>query len=290
MSCKGAKREYNMMQYDLTGLSIADTRHPIETHAQLGGAGIVYNKALAIPVHIGRPWNSIEFVSIPPGENGVGKHTQGTDEIYLLVEGTGELVTNDAPRTVSEGLLVIAPKGTTHEIRNTSNEQWLSFLVVELLSPEGADIYPPTFLDLYKNLLQSQFHTVTPGQQLFQPLVANVDLSRYFAADWGMLSLLSLPAGATVEEFVEPECDQLIFGVCGFPTIHITVSEDPHEELRIDGDDGYHQSVVVPRGVPHRITNRASGDYPLKVVCLNVRRAETVGRTQPLMIGESAIR
>ena len=44
----------------LSGLSVADTSGPIQTFDQLNGTGTVLNKALAIPVHLGRPWNSIE--------------------------------------------------------------------------------------------------------------------------------------------------------------------------------------------------------------------------------------
>jgi len=64
----------------LTGLSVAETGSPIQTYDQLGGAGIVFNKALAIPAHLGKHWNSIEYVVIPPvtdeQESSVGEHLQ----------------------------------------------------------------------------------------------------------------------------------------------------------------------------------------------------------------------
>lgn len=277
------------MKYSLNGLSIADTRNPVETHAQSGGTGIVYNKALAIPIHIGKPWNSIEFVSIPPGKNGVGKHTQSTDEIYLIVEGTGELVTNGSASIVTPGLLVIAPKGTTHEISNSSDEKPLSFLVVELLVPDGAVASPPDFRDLYEGLWESEgFYPVYIGKRRVQPLVKTVDLSLYFTSNWGMLSLVCLPPGASVEEYVEREYDQLIFTVLGFPTFYITESQESDEKIRVDGDGTYHQSVVIPRGVPRKITNRASGNHPLVIACLNVRRTEALEVVQlPVATGSA---
>ena len=264
------------MRFNLTGLSIADTRAPIETHAQLGGPGVVYNKALAIPVHIGPPWNSIEFVAIPPGKNGVGRHRQETDEIYLILRGKGTLVTNDLPRTLTPGMLAIAPRGTTHAICNDGAEEPLTFLVVELLVPADAPAHSPAFLNLLASLQESasDFYPVRVGQQRVPPLVARVNLSAYFAAPWGTLSLVSLSAGARVEEYIEAECDQLLFVVQGFASLRIRTGQEPDEEIRIDADNTYHQSVVVPRGVPRSFANRASGNYPLTVACLNVLRVE----------------
>ncbi|HKV03458.1 MAG TPA: hypothetical protein VJQ26_15100, partial [Ktedonobacteraceae bacterium] len=56
--------------YRLTGLSVARTDGPITTFDQLGGGGTVVNNALAIPVHLGGAWNSIEYVLVPPVTNG----------------------------------------------------------------------------------------------------------------------------------------------------------------------------------------------------------------------------
>lgn len=264
------------MRYNLTGLSIADTSAPIETHAQLGGPGIVYNKGLAIPVHIGPPWHSIEYVAVPPGKNGVGRHRQETDEIYLILRGKGNLITNDLPRRVSPGMLAIAPRGTTHEICNDGAEEPLTFLVVELQVPADAPAHSPAFLNLLAALQEnaSDFYPVRVGQQRVSPLVARVNLSAYFAASWGELRLVSLSPGARVEEYTETACDQLLFVVQGFASMRIRTGQEAGEEIRIDADNTYHQSVVVPRGVPHSFANRASGNYPLTVACLNVLRVE----------------
>lgn len=261
------------MRYNLTGLSIADTRSPIEIHTQPGGPGVVYSKALAIAAHIGPCWSRIEFVAIPPGENGIGSHTQSTDEISLVIRGKGELTTNGSPHVVTPGMLVIAPQGTTHEIRNTGDSEPLTLLAVELLVSRRAVARPPAFLNLLSGLRESDaFPTVRIGERTVRPLVASANLSGYFAAPWSTLILVTLPPRAAVEEYIEPVCDQLLFVVHGLATIHIRKSSDPDEEMRIDANNAYHQSVLVPRGVPHRITNQASENSPLTVACLNVQR------------------
>src|SRR5215469_7496682 len=99
----------NMAPRHLSGLSVADTDSPIQTYDQLGGSGTVYNKALAIPLHLGYPWCSIEYVVISPvtegQESSVGEHLQHTDEIYYIQRGTGVLTTNGISCEVAPGFL-----------------------------------------------------------------------------------------------------------------------------------------------------------------------------------------
>jgi mannose-6-phosphate isomerase-like protein (cupin superfamily) len=132
------------MQTKLTGLSIASIDDPIETYQQLGGPGRVFNKALAIPCHLGHPWHSVEFVLLPPGHHGVGSHQQTTDEIYFILSGQGALVTNGESALVETGTLVCAPAGTIHSLTNTSATKPLTLLVVELAPPEGSMELPRT--------------------------------------------------------------------------------------------------------------------------------------------------
>ena len=126
-----------MVDHQLTGLSVADTASPVQTYEQLGGTGTVFNKALAIPRHLGYPWHSLEYVVISPvmdgQESSVGEHLQHTDEIYYIQRGTGVLTTNGISCDVAPGFLAIAPRGTLHGIRNTSSREELALLVVELM-------------------------------------------------------------------------------------------------------------------------------------------------------------
>src|SRR3954471_685746 len=111
--CRERKEFLMCYRYNLTGLSICSTAGRIETYDQLGGQGRVWNKALAIPAHLGSPWASIEYVSVDPVVGGetssVGKHTQLTDEIYYILSGTGILMTNGQEDIVSAGWLSFAP-------------------------------------------------------------------------------------------------------------------------------------------------------------------------------------
>jgi len=142
----------------LTGLSIAETGSPIQTYDQLGGMGIVFNKALAIPAHLGYPWNSVEYVVIPPvtdgQESSVGEHIQNTDELYYIHRGTGILTTNGTSSPVAPGFLAIAPRGTRHSVRNVSSHEELAFLVVELVPPRDEIIYQPAEISSLPFLLE----------------------------------------------------------------------------------------------------------------------------------------
>src|SRR5947209_16624059 len=97
--------------HHLTGLSVADTASPVRTYDQLGGMGTVFNKALAIPMHLGSAWHSLEYVVISPvtdgQESSVGEHLQHTDEIYYIHRGTGVLTTNGIGSDVAPGFLAI---------------------------------------------------------------------------------------------------------------------------------------------------------------------------------------
>jgi quercetin dioxygenase-like cupin family protein len=203
----------------------------------------------------------------------VGLHEQSTDEIYYVCEGQGVLTTNGSPRRVAPGLLAIAPKGTRHTIRNTSSTQPLSFLVVEVQTPCAAGTHEPAFLELDTQARACDaLFPVRVGKERVQPLVATVDLHDYFGAAWGALSLVTLPPGGYGEEYQVEDHDQNIFVVEGQATIYVA------REIRIDSPEDDHLNVLVPRGVPRMIVNRASGEnYPLTVLCLNVRRegAET---------------
>src|SRR2546421_1157650 len=123
-----------MVDHQLTGLSVADTGSPVQTYDQLGGTGIVFNKALAIPMHLGCPWHSLEYVVISPitygQESSVGEHLQRTDEIYYIHRGTGVLTTNGISCDVAPGFLAIAPRGTLHGIRNSTTREQPSFLLL----------------------------------------------------------------------------------------------------------------------------------------------------------------
>jgi mannose-6-phosphate isomerase-like protein (cupin superfamily) len=229
------------------------------------------NNALAIPGHLGGAWNSLEYVLVSPVTGGevssVGEHVQGTDEIYFMHRGTGLLTTNGVTSPVGPGFLVIAPKGTRHTIKNTSSDGPLGFLVIELKTPAGGPAYPPSSIESLPSLLRESddFHPARVEGQRFRLWVASVDLSSYFSAPWGRLSLVEVPAGGSVDEYVETLHDEDLFVVGGQATIRVA-------NERFDSDE-HGLNVVVPRGVPHGIANRSSADI-LTILSVLVRAQE----------------
>ncbi len=278
------------MNYPIAGTTIAYTTSPLTIYDQLGGTGIVHNMVLAVPGHLNGPggkkrWASSEYVCIDPVHDGkrssVGLHTQGTDEVYIGLAGGGDLITNGEHSMFTVGTLAIAPRGTSHTISNPSNIDPLELLVVEVESP-AMTRREPAFLDLFALMkTASSFYPVTRAGEPIQPRVATVDLASYMAGPWGVLSLVELPAGASVGEYLEPACDQLLFVMGGMASITLTASRktatEPDDEdrviRRVFSREPGPQSVAIPAGVPRCIENCSPGlASPLKLLCLNVRR------------------
>jgi len=255
----------------LTGLSVARTDGPVLTFDQLGGGGTVVNNVLAIPGHLGGAWNSLEYVRVSPVRDGevssVGEHVQGTDEIYFIHRGKGLLTTNDVPSLVGPNFLVIAPKGTRHTMKNTSSDEPLGFLVIELKTPAGGPAHPPSSIESVASLMQESddFHPARAGGQSVRLRVASVDLSSYFSAPWGRLALIEVPAGGSIDEYVETLYDEDLFVVSGHATIQVA-------NQRFDSDE-HGLNVVIPHDVPHRIVNRSEADT-LTVLSVLVRTQE----------------
>jgi mannose-6-phosphate isomerase-like protein (cupin superfamily) len=249
----------------MSTLSGTTLERPIETFNQLGGRGRITNKALAIPVHLGGPWNSVEYVELAPAQGcptEVGEHVQGTDEFYLVVKGSGLLTTNGHEEEVGPGFLAIAPRGTRHRLSNPSTRDPLSLLVVELKAPETGR--PPVSIP-------NIFARLDPGvwwHPASKPLlIASVDLSAYFSGPWGTLRVVHVPDGTRVLPYALTGADELLFVSKGFATI-IAGENSFASDSEADG-----LSVIVPAGMPRRITNHASSPlYPFLLVSLEVRR------------------
>jgi mannose-6-phosphate isomerase-like protein (cupin superfamily) len=258
-----------MKHRQITRLSVADTGSPVQTYDQLGGTGIVFNKALAIPVHLGHPWNSIEYVVIPPvtdgQESSVGEHPQHTDEIYYIHRGTGLLTTNGASCAVAPGFLAIAPRGTLHSICNTSSHEDLAFLVVELVPPHDGVVYQPAEIPSLLSLFEESnaFHPASVGTRNILLRVATVDLSHYFSAPWGRLALVEIPPGGRVQGYCEKAHDENLFVLAGNAALTVA------EERFYSWEQGL--NALIPRGVPRAIVNRSSVE-PLLFLSLLVYR------------------
>jgi mannose-6-phosphate isomerase-like protein (cupin superfamily) len=246
----------NMAHHRLAGLSVADTGSPIHTYDQLGGRGTVFNKAFAIPIHLGYPWHSIEYVVISPisdgQESSVGEHLQHTDEIYYIHRGTGVLTTNGASCDVAPGFLAMAPRGTRHGIRNTSSREELAFLVVELAPPQDEFISQPSRIASLPALLEDStaFHPASVGTREVRLRVAIVDLPRYFSAPWGRLALVEIPPGGRVHPYCEETHDENLFVLAGNAAITVA------EERFYSWEQGL--NALIPCGLPRAVVNRSS--------------------------------
>ena len=258
-----------MVDHHLTGLSVADTGSPVQTYDQLGGTGIVFNKALAIPLHLGSPWHSLEYVVISPvmdgQESSVGEHLQHTDEIYYIQRGTGVLTTNGISCEVGPGFLAIAPRGTRHGIRNTSSREELAFLVVELVPRQEEYLSQPIGIPSLPALLadSDDFHPASLGIREVRLRVASVDLSHYFSSPWGRLALVEMPPGGRVHPYTEEIRDENLFVLSGNASITVA------EERFYTWEHGL--NVLIPRGVPRAIANRSSVE-PLLLLSLLICR------------------
>lgn len=280
-----------------SGVAVADCSGRIWTLNQLGGSGSVYNKALTIPGHIGNPWRSLENVLIPP-DSSVGLHQQQTDEIYYVVRGRAVLTTNGVSEEVSEGTLVLAPKHTMHTIANQASEPF-EMVVVELAVPaeaDGLEMPPSVIPTLDQHLTSSPWYfsgQVSVETDAFQPSVmkanayleqqpppfegssvpwhvssvslrlVSLDLSPYFLAPWGQLSLVEVPAGGQIFPYREQEADENLFVVKGHATIMVA---EERFDTEVSG-----LNALVPRGVNRSIINRSIAE-PLLILSLTVRR------------------
>jgi mannose-6-phosphate isomerase-like protein (cupin superfamily) len=249
----------------LRGVSISDKKHPITTIHQLGGSGIVLNKALAIPFHLGNVIRSLEYVSVLAASS-VGTHLQETDEIYYLDRGIGELVTNGEACQVREGDLVIAPRGTTHSIRNLQAIQPLSFLVIEVAAPHEP-AYAPMVMEGLPQTLEMDYdrYRAVVGQQEMPLRLAVVTLNACFAGPWGELTLLELPPGCRMVAYSLPTHDENLFVLRGHASIEIGELDVP---FRTDEEPECGLNILVPAGLGRQITNQSSAE---KLLLLSVQ-------------------
>lgn len=74
-------------------------------------------------------WDFVDWWRIPIGSStGEHKH-EGTEELYFIVKGKGEMNLNGQKKSVSEGDCILTKSGEIHGIMNNSNEDILLFVV-----------------------------------------------------------------------------------------------------------------------------------------------------------------
>ncbi len=61
------------------------------------------------------------LMSLKPNED-IGAETHDLDQMITVVEGDGVAVLDDAETPIMNGSVVLVPKGTKHNIKNSSND------------------------------------------------------------------------------------------------------------------------------------------------------------------------
>jgi len=80
------------------------------TQSLSGGAAPIQAKAF-----------SMGYVTLEPHGGQVPWHNQEQEEVYLIVEGTGEMCLGDERQVLRAGQAVFIPPGTYHQLSNVGN-------------------------------------------------------------------------------------------------------------------------------------------------------------------------
>lgn len=64
---------------------------------------------------------SLGYVTLEPNGGQVPWHNQEQEEIYFVVEGTGEMCLGEERKTLSTGQAVYIPSGVFHQLTNTGD-------------------------------------------------------------------------------------------------------------------------------------------------------------------------
>lgn len=79
---------------------------------------------------------------VPPGKTAFPYHShKATEELFIILDGTGLLRHEDEEVPIKEGDVVAAPVGESHQITNTSDED-LRYVAVSNVVDTDVNIYP----------------------------------------------------------------------------------------------------------------------------------------------------
>jgi mannose-6-phosphate isomerase-like protein (cupin superfamily) len=112
-------------QFSKEGLR--DTKHPFE------GNGALYRKAFG-PEVFSTDWNSVDYVVIPRGKSVGPRKSEGVEEVYYVIKGSGTISINSITKSVVADDAFTTMLGETSSIANTGAED-LELLVVGIRFP-----------------------------------------------------------------------------------------------------------------------------------------------------------
>jgi mannose-6-phosphate isomerase-like protein (cupin superfamily) len=120
---------------------VSNTDSPSEILGVHGGHGRLRWKRFVTGLMMNAPWESFEHNRLDPGAAvGLHRHSR-TEEIYVIVAGTGRMTYNDEVCDVAPGDLIMTPLNGVHGIVNTGPDV-LEFVVVEALPPAILNALP----------------------------------------------------------------------------------------------------------------------------------------------------
>src|SRR5688500_7524829 len=110
---------------NLRDVAMAD----VQAHA---GSGLIRFARIAGAGDLAGACNFIDYAEVPPGSS-IGRHRHGHDEeeLYLILDGEGQMWRNGETFAVRGGDLVRNPPGGEHGLRNTGSAP-LRLFVFEL--------------------------------------------------------------------------------------------------------------------------------------------------------------
>ena len=225
------------------------------TRQLVGGEGACRWKMLMYGMHLGLPWNTVEYVVIPPGAS-CGEHVHArTEEIYYILEDSATMHINGSRLEVTAGDLITTPIGVRHGIANHTAQDMVLF-VVEVFPGSGAG-HEPTRISLPKRLRETAAFRGTDG-----PIrVVTINVAEWLTGAWRAFTLAEIPPAGTLGPYQRDEGVEVWFVVQGQANIAFG-------EESISGTAGL--CVAVPVGMPRSISNTAS-ELPLALICTEVR-------------------
>jgi mannose-6-phosphate isomerase-like protein (cupin superfamily) len=146
---------------------VSDTSAPAEVHGVHGAAGTSWWKCFARGSELAGAWEAVEWARLPPGGlSGEHLHTR-TEEAYLLLAGSGQIILDGHRAPVRAGDVVLTGLGVRHGLLNTGSGP-LSWLVVEMLGPATAAVFgrgPAGRSERDETMTTAQvFHLQEPGE------------------------------------------------------------------------------------------------------------------------------
>ncbi len=225
------------------------------TRQLVGGEGACRWKMLMYGMHLGLPWNTVEYVVIPPGAS-CGEHLHArTEEIYYILEGSATMYINGDSLQVTAGDLITTPIGVRHGIANQTAQDMVLF-VVEVFPGSRAG-QEPTRIALPQRLQKTAAFRGADGRTP----VAAINVAEWLTGAWREFTLAEIPPAGTLGPYRCDEGVEVLFVVDG-------QADAAFGDESISGTAGL--CVAVPVGMPRSISNTAS-ELPLALICTEVR-------------------